>query len=333
MRNARAALLAALFVVLLVPASTEAAQIVFGQTASAIQPPLECELEEPADEIQLSVESGAPYTAPTAGVITSWSTFAHQGAAQSLALKVFARTSGLLNYQVLARDSRALTPGVLNTFPVAIPVKGGDRIGLAVPGEGAESPCAFETGVPGSSNDRILYREGDVAPGNPISFSFGESGVRLNVSATLLPPPTIAAIAPAAGSVKGGATTIAGANFASVSAVSFGGVASPGFTVDSEGQITATVPPGPILGPVQVTVTTIAGSASTSFTYEGCKVPKLRGKRLKGSRKATNRADCKLGKVTKRKGATAKTGKVVAQSPKPGTILAPDAKVRVTLKP
>lgn len=333
MRNARAALFAALVLALLAPASGEAAQIVLGQTASAIQPPLECELEGPADEVQLSVESGAQYYAPTAGVITSWSTFAHQGAAQSLALKVFGKTGGLFNYQVLARDSRTLVPGVVNTFPVAIPVKGGDRIGLAVPGEGAESPCAFETGVPGSSNDRIMYREGDVPPGSPISFSFLESGIRLNVSATLLPPPTITSIAPAVGSVKGGATTIAGANFASVSAVSFGGVPAPGFTIDSEGQITATVPPGAGLGPVQVTVTTIAGSASTSFTYEGCKVPKLRGKRLKGSRKAANRADCKLGKVTKRKGATAKAGKVVSQSPKPGTILAPGAKVRVTLKP
>jgi beta-lactam-binding protein with PASTA domain len=37
--------------------------------------------------------------------------------------------------------------------------------------------------------------------------------------------------------------------------------------------------------------------------------------------------------VKKRKGATGATGKVVKQSAKPGTILAPGAKVKVTLGP
>jgi beta-lactam-binding protein with PASTA domain len=49
-----------------------------------------------------------------------------------------------------------------------------------------------------------------------------------------------------------------------------------------------------------------------------CTVPKLTGKKLKAAKKGLTRADCKLGKVTKKKGATAKGGKVVKQSPKAG---------------
>src|SRR5262245_53867286 len=120
--------LAVVVAALALPASA-LAQVTIGQTASAIQPPIPCTLEEPADEFQLSVESGAEYYAPTAGVITSWSTYAHQGAAQSLTLKVFEKTAALFTKVVVAADKRTLTPGVLNTFPVSIPVKAGDRIG------------------------------------------------------------------------------------------------------------------------------------------------------------------------------------------------------------
>lgn len=83
-----------------------------------------------------------------------------------------------------------------------------------------------------------------------------------------------------------------------------------------------------------ITVATVAGVATAPlpFTYEGCAVPKLKGKKLKASRKASTARDCKLGKVAKKKGATAKTGKVVKQKPAPGTVLAPGTKINVTLK-
>ncbi len=84
-----------------------------------------------------------------------------------------------------------------------------------------------------------------------------------------------------------------------------------------------------------ITVTTAAGTASAAqtFAYEGCTVPKLRGKKLKATKKKLKKADCKTGKVKKRKGATAATGKVLKQSAKPGTILAPGTKIKVTLGP
>ena len=84
-----------------------------------------------------------------------------------------------------------------------------------------------------------------------------------------------------------------------------------------------------------ITVTTAAGTATSAqtFAYEGCRVPKLKGKKLKASKKKLKKADCKTGKVKKRKGATAATGEVVKQSAKPGTILAPGTKIKVTLGP
>jgi beta-lactam-binding protein with PASTA domain len=49
-----------------------------------------------------------------------------------------------------------------------------------------------------------------------------------------------------------------------------------------------------------------------------CTVPKLAGKSLKASKKKIKGADCIVGKVTKKKGAKAATGKVVGQNKKTG---------------
>jgi hypothetical protein len=62
-----------------------------------------------------------------------------------------------------------------------------------------------------------------------------------------------------------------------------------------------------------------------------CMVPKLAGKKLKASRRKLGKAGCKLGKVVLKGGATPKAGEVVKQKPKPGTVLAAGAKVKVTL--
>lgn len=64
----------------------------------------------------------------------------------------------------------------------------------------------------------------------------------------------------------------------------------------------------------------------------GCLVPKLKGRSLKASKKLLEDAECMIGGVRKLKGATGRTGKVVGQSPKPGTQLAPWASVKVTLR-
>jgi beta-lactam-binding protein with PASTA domain len=83
-----------------------------------------------------------------------------------------------------------------------------------------------------------------------------------------------------------------------------------------------------------VTVTTVAGAATSAqtFAYQGCVVPKLKGKGLKAAKKKARAKDCKIGTVKKLGDTTAKSGKVVTQSPPPGKVLAPGSKINLTLK-
>jgi IPT/TIG domain/PASTA domain len=294
-----------------------------------------CGYEDPWDELQASVGAGASYAVPApGGVITSWSTNAGPGAGQLYEMKIFRPvTPG--TYLVVAHDGpRPLVPSTLNTFPVSIPVLPGDIVGLHIPTEleSAKTFCEFETGNP---LDVQRYHEGNVAVGGTLLLDplFKSEEFRYNIAASVLPPPVLTGIATPGGSVKGGTpVVVTGANLAEVKAVSFGATPAT-FTVNSEAQITAVAPPSKTLAKVPVTVTTVAGTASTAttFAYEGCTVPKLAHKKLKASKKALRNRDCKLGKVKKQGDATAKTGKVVKQSAKPGTILPPGGKITIKL--
>ncbi|KAB8066534.1 IPT/TIG domain-containing protein [Janthinobacterium violaceinigrum] len=87
---------------------------------------------------------------------------------------------------------------------------------------------------------------------------------------TYVAVPVVSSISPTAGPAAGGATvTISGTNFSGATAVTFGGTAATGFTVNSATQITATAPAGS--GTVDVSITTIGGTSATSaadqFTY------------------------------------------------------------------
>ena len=62
-----------------------------------------------------------------------------------------------------------------------------------------------------------------------------------------------------------------------------------------------------------------------------CVVPTLGGKKLKAAKRTIRAANCKAGKVNKDQGTTARTGRVKSQSPKPGRILAPGAKIDIRL--
>jgi beta-lactam-binding protein with PASTA domain len=60
-------------------------------------------------------------------------------------------------------------------------------------------------------------------------------------------------------------------------------------------------------------------------------LPRLQREEAKASKRTLRGADCKIGKVTKRKGASGKTGHVVTQGKKPGTVLPAGSVVKVTL--
>ena len=77
------------------------------------------------------------------------------------------------------------------------------------------------------------------------------------------PAPTTTGFAPISGPV-GTKVVISGTGFTAATSVQFGGVAST-YTVDSDSQITATVPAGAVSGVIRVT--TPAGVATTSSSY------------------------------------------------------------------
>jgi hypothetical protein len=295
------ALLAALFALAI--AGTASAQITIGEVGAPAAGSRLCILG-PYDNIPAGA-SAPTYTVPSAGVITSWSNQATEGLGQ-------------------------LLPNALNTFPVDIPVKAGDLIGdNDVNAEVVPNACLLKTADPG---DAIYWRPGSALLGSEFEAAKAESGSRMNVRATLLPAPTISAVTPGTGKAAGGtAITITGTEFAGVKGVTVGTVPVP-FTVLSEGAIAATTSAGIAGAATPVTVSTIAGTATTSFAYEPvCEVPKLKGRMLKPAKRALRKAHCKPGKVTRRNGVTAKTGKVVEQSPKQGTSRPADAKVSLKL--
>lgn len=320
---------------LLLTAGSASAQKTIGWTSPTTPSSAYCKYS-PYDAIQGGVSNPSiSYTVPVPGVITSWSTSAWAGEHQQLTFKVF-RPTGAGHYSVVAADLRSLTPSVMNTFGVSIPVQAGDVIGTQDTGAGEnEHPtaCAIQTG---NAGDFITSERGDVGVGGSLEFGIHEEEVRLNISATVLAAPTVTSLGTTSGLTTGGTSvTIAGSEFADVQSVQFGSAAAT-YTVNSESQITATAPVSAAAGVVPVTVTTAAGKATAAqqFTYvtpPSCTVPKLKGEKLKVAKKALQKADCKLGKVTKKKGVTPKTGKVVKQSAKTGTQLAVGTKVNVKL--
>jgi beta-lactam-binding protein with PASTA domain len=75
------------------------------------------------------------------------------------------------------------------------------------------------------------------------------------------------------------------------------------------------------------------GPRPRQVRLQGLRRPKLRDNKLKAAKTRLRNAGCKIGKVKKLGGATAKTGKVTKQNPKPRTTRVPGTKVNVTLKP
>jgi hypothetical protein len=77
--------------------------------------------------------------------------------------------------------------------------------------------------------------------------------------------PEITAFTPSSGPV-GTSVTITGTNFTGTTAVEFNGTAAVTFTVDSDTQITATVPAGATTGPISVTNADGTGTSASDFT-------------------------------------------------------------------
>jgi hypothetical protein len=128
-----------------------------------------------------SRSAGNAYAAPSDGVITSW---AHQADADppTLRFKVVHPLGG--NSYALVGES-GLTPqaaGVLNQFPIRIPVQAGDIIGFFLAGSGSYKVAAL--GSPGGDQARLAA--GDAPPGDTL-YLISIEPIRLDISAQLEP--------------------------------------------------------------------------------------------------------------------------------------------------
>jgi hypothetical protein len=271
-------------------------------------------------------EPGALTTSPVNGVIVRWHLIKSTGG--PFRLRVLRPAGGSYTAVGTSASAEAVTPG-LETFATNLPIRAGDTIGLDV----VEGLIVGAVPNPASVVAAIspILVEGATEP-----LTATGTGVEWAFNAEVQPTPSVTSIGPKSGSFKGGSSVrISGTDFAGVSGVSFGGVAAKSFTVNSETQLTAVAPTVKKPAAVDITVTTIAGTsavvATDRFAYRACVVPKLRSKSLKAAKKKLKRADCRLGRVTKRRTVTPKTGKVIAQSKNAGKKLAPGTKLNLTL--
>jgi IPT/TIG domain len=102
------------------------------------------------------------------------------------------------------------------------------------------------------------------ATSGPITVTTPGGQATSAASFTVLGPPSISFFSPTSGPV-GTTVTITGSAFTNASSVTFGGVPAIFFSVDSDSQITATVPSGAKTGPIGVT--TPAGTATSSSSF------------------------------------------------------------------
>ncbi|MDX6627654.1 MAG: trimeric autotransporter adhesin [Solirubrobacterales bacterium] len=272
-----------------------------------------------------SGEPGAHATSPVTGAVVRWHLLL--GAGGPFTLRVLHPVGGSV-YSGVGSSAPVVASGGLETFSTALPIQAGDTVGLDIPKN-------IKLGVFFTPTSSVAAWVPPLLEGTTRPYSLAAATGEYGFNAVVQPQPTVALVSPASGSFKGGsAVTIAGTDFAAVSAVKFGANPATSFTVGSEGQITAVAPAGK-RGAVDITVTTVAGTSPVAladqFTYTACLVPRLKDKKLKAAKKKLRKAGCKVGVVKRKKGVTAKAGEVVKQSRNPGGSLPPGTKVNITL--
>jgi len=273
-------------------------------------------------------ESGATLASPVNGAIVRWRV---QGAKGGPFFLRVLHPDGKGGYEATATSQGATPTGTgLETFSTNLKVQAGDLIGIDPSHDTDE--IGF-TAVAGASYASIFPTPFDGSVHAP-SETF--DGKEISLSAEIQPAPEITTVSPASGPVTGSTeVVISGKNLNGASAVTFGSQPAASFTVDSDTKITATAPRSTRPGKVDVTVTTLAGSNPDTrfddFAYRACVVPALKGKGLKKAKTLLRRGGCRLGHVKKAEVTGKKEGKVLKQAPKAGKVLAPGAKVRITL--
>lgn len=273
-------------------------------------------------------EPGATLSSPVNGAIVRWRI---QGAVGGPFYLRVLHPDGKGAYEATAKSAPATPAGTgLQTFETNLKIQAGDVIGVDPSNDTDEIGVKVESGASYASIFPTPFN-GTIAPP---SKTF--SGEEVELSAEVQPAPEVTTVSPPSGPVTGTTlVTITGKNFNGASAVKFGSTPAT-FTVDSDTEITATAPKSLRPGKVDVTVTTFAGDNPNTrfddYVYRACVVPALKNKTLKKAKTLLRRSGCKLGHVKKVAAPKpSKVGKVLKQTPKPGKVRAPGARVRITL--
>jgi hypothetical protein len=274
-------------------------------------------------------QAGANLASPVNGAIVSWRI---QGASGGPFYLRVLHPNGKGAFEAAGTSLPAIpTNEGLQTFATNLKVQAGDLIGIDPTNSTNKIGIAETSGASFASIFPTPF-DGSVVPP---SETF--SGKEIELSALVQPAPEITAIAPNFGPVTGStAVTITGKNLGGATAVQFGTVSATNVTVESDTEITATAPPSAKPGKVDVSVTTLAGDSADTryddYVYRACVVPGLKNKTLGKAKTLIKRGDCKLGHVKKVVAPKpGKVGKVLKQAPKPGKVLVPGARVRITL--
>jgi len=307
--------------------SAQASTVTVGSPLTAAFAPAEYGAGSPITMFNSALpEPGANVTSPVTGVILRWSITGAEGGP----FKLRVLNPGTANKYTGAGVSGGGLPSStgVQTFATVLPIKAGQTIGLD---NTNDTDKIGQAPVIGASFGYLkpMIAEGATASGVEVT------GQEVGFNAEIQPLPTITKLTPVEGTFEGGtAVTIAGTDFVDVKSVSFGEQPATSYTVDSAGQITAVAPEVSRPQAVDVTVTTIAGKSVTvkagEFAYTACTVPNLKGKKLKGARKALGRNGCKLGAV-RRAPKAGKHPKVIKQDVATGKTRAPGTKVGVKL--
>jgi IPT/TIG domain len=273
-------------------------------------------------------EAGATLASPATGAIVRWRI---QGAVGGPFYLRVLHPDGKGSYEATATSQGATPAGTgLETFSTNLKVQAGDLIGIDPSHDSDEIGVATVAGARYASIFPTPFDGSVHAP----SESF--DGKEISLSAEIQPAPEISTVFPAFGPVTGNTVvTISGKNLNGTTAVSFGTTPAATFTVDSDTEITATAPSSVRPGKVDVSVTTLAGTNLDTrfddFVYRACVVPAIKNKPLTKAKTLIKRGGCKLGHVKKVEAPAKKVGKVLKQAPKAGKVLAPGARVRITV--
>jgi IPT/TIG domain len=171
------------------------------------------------------------------------------------------------------------TPTVTGLSPTFGPAAGGTFV--TVSGTNFDDATAVDFGTTPGTNGTVINNNTitvDSPPGMGIvdvtvTTDAGTSPTNPADQFTYLAAPTVTGISPSSGPLAGGTSvTITGTDLLGASAVYFGTTLATSFNVTSSTSITAVSPQGTSLGPVDVTVTTPAGTSPVNqpadqFTY------------------------------------------------------------------